>query len=188
MSATPGKNNLKTIVRIVLISVAVVLLIAKVFFIGIYVIPQNGMYPGLPAGSRLYASRHPYAGPASVKRGDIVIFKRDEDGQPYVYIWRVVGLPGDAVVAAGESLTINGQLLPRQRVREADGKTIYREQNGTASYEVAILPTANSNPVPDMTTNVPAGQFFVMGDNRMDAIDSRTFGPIPFSAIIGKKY
>ena len=160
--------------------------VLRAFFFDTYRIPQNGMYPALPAGSLLIAARRAYSAAASVKRGDIVIFTREENGQRYNYIWRVVALPGEKVEAAGDSLSINGQAVQRQKVRETDGRTIFREQIGDLSYEVAFDSSPHDRP-PDVSVAVPADQFFVMGDNRFGARDSRYFGPIPFSSIIGKK-
>jgi len=105
---------------------------------------------------------------------------------PYNYIWRVVALPGDKVEASGDVLIINGQPVQRQRVRGADGTVIFREQLGDAAYEVAFDTAPRSRP-PDVSVTVPPDQFFVMGDNRFGAYDSRYFGPIAFSSIIGKK-
>ena len=167
-------------------AILLVLLAVKTFFIGFYHIPQNGMYPGLPAGSRLLTAKRAYPDASSVKHGDIVVFVREENGQSYVYIWRVVALPGDKVEASGESLAINGQPVRRQRVREAGGSTIFQEQTGDATYEVAFDTSPSSSP-PDTSLTIPPDHFFVMGDNRFEAIDSRYFGPIAFSSIIGKK-
>jgi signal peptidase I len=177
---------MKRIVTWAMIGASLVVLAIKILFIGIYRIPQNGMYPGLPAGSRLFTARRAYSGPSSVKRGDIVVFVREENGQRYNFIWRIVALPGEKVESSGEALTINGQLVKRQRLREADGRTIYREQIGDVSYEIAFDTSPTSNP-PDSSVIVPPGQFFVMGDNRLDARDSRYFGPIAFGSLIGKK-
>ena len=167
--------------------VLLALFVTKNFFVGYYRIPQNGMYPSLPAGSRLFTVKRAYSGPSSVKRGDIVVFVREESGQRYNYIWRVVALPGEKVVTSGEVLVINDKTVQRQRVRAADGKNIFREQIGDVSYEVAFDQTPKSQP-PDTAIKVPSDQFFVMGDNRFDARDSRYFGPVPFSSILGKKY
>jgi signal peptidase I len=144
------------------------------------------MYPGLPAGSRLFTSRRAYSGATSVKRGDIVVFVREENGKPYNYIWRVIALPGEAIQASGETLTVSGQAAQRRHIRSADGNVIYREQIGDVSYEVAFASSPSDSP-PDVSMIVPPDHFFVMGDNRFDARDSRYFGPIPFSSIIGKK-
>src|SRR5262245_49203207 len=48
----------------VLCALLLTLVIVKVFFVAYYVIPQNGMYPTLPSGSRLFATKHPYAAPS----------------------------------------------------------------------------------------------------------------------------
>jgi signal peptidase I len=121
-----------------------------------------------------------------VRRGDIVVFLREEKGQKYVYIWRVVGLPGEKVETSGEMLTINGRAPERERLREVDGMTIYRETTEGSSYEIAVDPRAPQRP-PDTSITVPPGHFFVMGDNRLNALDSRSFGPISFGSIIGRK-
>jgi len=169
-----------------LIGILLVVLIVKTFFIANYRIPQNGMYPTLPANSRLFVNKRAYSAPSSVKRGDIVIFVREEDGQKYHYIWRVIGLPGDKIETSGASLKINGRELERQRVREGQGKIIFREQAEGATYEIAL----DQNPerqLNEASVTVPPDYFFVMGDNRFNARDSRDFGPIAFASILGKK-
>jgi signal peptidase I len=166
--------------------VAVTLAVVKAYFIGYYRIPQNGMYPGLPAGSRLLTAKRAYAEPSAVKRGDIIVFERNEEGKAYTYIWRVVALPGDKVEATGEKLSINGQAVLQQKVRETGGRMIFREQLDDKSYEVAF-DHARLEPPSDVSLTVPQDHFFVMGDNRFEALDSRSFGPIPFRSIRGRK-
>jgi signal peptidase I len=168
------------------VMVVLALLALKTFFIGYYRIPQNGMYPTLPAGSLLFTIKRPYSHISGVKRGDIVVFVREQNGRRYNYIWRVIGLPRDKVETSGESLMINGQPAARERLADADGKSVFREQLGGVSYEIAFDPSAKERP-PDVSVIVPSDHVFVMGDNRFNAFDSRRFGPIPFSSIIGKK-
>jgi signal peptidase I len=164
----------------------VALLVARIFFINFYRIPQNGMFPGLPAGSRLFVNKRAYSVPSDVKRGDIVIFRREENGRRYNYIWRVVGLPGERIETSGRTLTINGQAVQQEPLRDLDGKTVYREEIGSTAYEVAF-DAAQKNRPPDVAVTVPPDHFFVLGDNRLNARDSRMFGPIPFSTILGRK-
>lgn len=166
--------------------VVAALVLVKAFLIGTYRIPQNGMYPGLPSGSFLFALKKPYDHPANVRRGDIVIFLRDEKTGSYTYIWRVVGLPGETVETSGWGLKVNGHVVQRRRVGERDGKSIFHERIGDASYEIALSESPAHEP-PDVSITVPAGHFFVMGDNRLEAMDSRYFGAIPFESIVGKK-
>ena len=163
-----------------------VLFALKLFVVGYYRVPQNGMYPALPAGSSLFTLRRPYSDISAVKRGDIIVFVREQNGQRYNYIWRVVGLPGDKVQTAAESLIINGQPVAHQRLADADGKSLFRESIGSISYEIAFDPSGSERP-PDVSVTVPPDHVFVMGDNRFNAFDSRRFGPIPFSSIMGKK-
>ena len=175
--------------KIVAWSVAIVVLVLlalKTFFIGYYRIPQNGMYPTLPAGSVLFTIKRSYSDISGVKRGDIIVFVREQNGRQYNYIWRVIGLPGDKVQTSDESLIINGQPAARHRLADADGKSIFREQLGNVPYQIAFDPSARERP-PDVSLIVPRDHIFVMGDNRFNAFDSRRFGPIPFSSIIGKK-
>src|SRR2546426_12684395 len=101
-------------------AVLLAILAIKTFFIGYYRIPQNGMYPGLPAGSRVFAAQRASSGASSVKRGDIVVFVREENGKRYNCVWRVVALPVEQVEASGASLTINGQAVQRQRGHKAE--------------------------------------------------------------------
>jgi len=175
--------------KIVAWSVLIVVLMlfsVKALFVGYYRIPQNGMYPTLPAGSVLFTIRRPYSDISAVKRGDVIVFVREQNGQRYNYIWRVIGLPGDAVQTSGESLILNGQPAVRERLADANGKSVFRESIGNVSYEIAFDPSASERP-PDVSVSVPPDHLFVMGDNRFNAFDSRRFGPIPFSSIIGKK-
>jgi signal peptidase I len=181
-----GKSRISRIVQWSLLGVVIVLLIIKVVFIGYYQVPQNGMYPGLPAGSRLFVSKRTYSGPSDVQRGDVVVFVSNEGGKSYVYIWRVIGLPGDTILTSGESLIINGQTVARERAREEPGAIVYREQAGDVEFEIAFS-RSPEHPPPEASMTVPAEHFFVMGDNRFDAVDSRYLGPIAFSAIIGRK-
>jgi signal peptidase I len=74
----------------------------------------------------------------------------------------------------------------RERIREEEGAVIFREKIDGATFEVAFAQSPNHRP-PDASLTVPPDQFFVMGDNRFNAFDSRYFGPISFSSIIGKK-
>jgi signal peptidase I len=168
-------------------AVLVVLFFIGVRYVGYYRIPQNGMYPGLPAGSSLLSIRNPYRYASEVSRGDIVLFTHQQKGQSYTFIWRVVGLPGDTVRVVGDDVFINGEGLRREKVREAGGTVVFREANGGAEYEVAY-PATQGKPPPNAEVKVPEGHFFVLGDNRHEALDSRYHGPIPFTEIIGKKW
>jgi signal peptidase I len=169
-----------------IVAVIAGLLLVRAFVLDYYELPQNGMYPGLPADSLLFGYKLAYSNSSDVQRGDIVIFKGDVKGQSDTYIWRVVGLPGETVETAGESLIIDGQPAKRERVREEPDGVIFREKIKGAEYEIC-LKRQNRDEVPEAAVTIPPEHFFVMGDNRFRAADSRSFGPIPFSAIVARK-
>ena len=110
-------------------------------------------------------------------RGDIVIFNEDglaEFGQSNVkqLVKRVIGLPGDRVVVK-------------------DGHvTIYNPQHTNGFDPDQTLPYGKAHPLPytagDIDVTLSADQIFVCGDNRTDSLDSRAFGPVNLSDIIGK--
>jgi signal peptidase I len=128
-----------------------------------YVIPQNGMYPNFPAGSHLFAIRYPYSDPAQVARGDVVIFTAPSQGQETVFIWRVVGLPGDSVETKGDEVIINGQAVKREIVRSDKDMQLLLETNGEASYEIALSKQPPEKPPPAIEITLAPGQFFVNG-------------------------
>ncbi|HSZ54118.1 MAG TPA: signal peptidase I [Tepidisphaeraceae bacterium] len=175
--------------RWALLAVLAVLLLLKTFVIDRYTVPQAGMFPTIPSGGSFFAWKHPYRDPSQVRRGDVIAFWRQlPDGQKYQFVWRVVGLPGDRIELAGDSVSVNGQPLPREQARTENGLVIYREHNGDAAYEVAYpssVTAATSQPV--VTLTVPPDQFFVLGDNRDFAQDSRYDGTVPFTHIVAKK-
>lgn len=176
----------KRVVRWTIAAVVFGLLLAKFFVLDFWVIPQNGMFPTLPGGSRFLARRHAYASPSQVQRGDIVIFNQLVNGKNYQFIWRVIGMPEDHVVISGHDVAVNNKPLAHEQLRTYAGGTIYRESDGVHSYEIAVE-TNPAQPAPSIDLTVPDDQFFLLGDNRDAAVDSRYRGPVPFSAIVARK-
>jgi signal peptidase I len=163
-----------------------VLVALRLFVINVSVVPQNGMYPTISGGSFVFSWKRPYGGIATVERGDIVFFNRIQQGQTYLYVWRVVGLPGDKVFAAKDVLSLNGSPLKREVIRDEGSLVIFKETAGTASYEIAIAKAPRDIP-PDVEVTVGSDELFVVGDNRYNAVDSRYFGPIKFATVVGRK-
>ncbi|MBI4991240.1 signal peptidase I [Candidatus Gottesmanbacteria bacterium] len=100
-------------------------------------------------------------------RGDVVIFKAPRN--PDVdYIKRIIGLPGERVKILGGAVYINGLRLSEPYLTSS-----------TNLFPGSFLQEG-------VEITVPEGEYFVMGDNRSHSSDSREFGPIPQSLIIGK--
>jgi signal peptidase I len=125
------------------------------------------------------------------------------------YIKRVIGLPGDTVSYQNKQLTINGEPVPR--TPEADYlhpdrmyySKQYRESLNGISYDTlndadapAFVPDVARFPYRDQcrydstgfVCKVPAGNYFVMGDNRDNSKDSRVWGFVPDANIVGKAF
>lgn len=117
----------------------------------------DAMAPTLHDGDIRFADTAAYDS-SSPRRGDIVLFR--DSGER---IGRIVGLPGETVAFAGGTVQIDGSPL--------------REP---------YLPAGTQSTAPQGSYSVPAGEYFVLNDNRARMKDSRTLGSVPRSAIQGK--
>jgi signal peptidase I len=168
----------------IIIAVAVGLaLLVQAYVVKPYRIPSGSMENTLMIGDRVFVNRFIYHF-RSVHRGDIVVFREPGNGPDAgtVLIKRVIGLPGDTITLHSGSVYINGKRLSEPYVRPQ------RNANGTLGPEPTLAfsdgePYALVSPY-----KVPAGDYFMMGDNRTDSGDSRQFGPMPRSDIIGEAF
>lgn len=154
-----------------LLAAALIALLLRLFILQPYWIPSESMEPTLHgcAGcndDRLLVNKLAYV-LNGVHRGDVVVFHRP----PSVHtaekdlVKRVVALPGETVSAHGGKVWVGD--------RPVSEPYVSRPCHGTDDF----------GPV-----TVPRGELFVMGDNRCDSFDSRMFGPIPRSSIIGRAF
>ena len=153
---------------VVLIGAALVIaLLIKTFLFQAFYIPSESMVPTLERGDRVLVNKLSYD-LHDVHRGDIVVFRAPPEARSDGIddlVKRVIGLPGDTVEA-----------------RE-DGRVYVNGRRIDEGYLPAGTRTTNLPP-----TKVPAGHLFMMGDNRMASRDSRYFGPIEESAVIGRVF
>jgi signal peptidase I len=109
------------------------------------------------------------------KRGDIVVFNPPEDWTASEnrtpFIKRVIGVAGDTVEIHDGRVFVNGVALKEPYVFAVDGKA---------------QPTTTTTDPPEW--RVPDGELFVMGDHRQSSSDSRNFGPIEVSHVIGRAW
>jgi signal peptidase I len=143
-----------------------------------------------------------------VARGDVVVFRYPMNTN-LDYIKRVVGLPGDTVSYLNKQLSINGQPVPKTAQPDfLDEQSMryekqYAETLGQVNFNLlndpsrpTILPAVYDFPNKDLCNysaqgfvcKVPAGHYFMMGDNRDNSEDSRYWGFVPDANIVGKAF
>ncbi len=152
-----------------------------------YIVPQNGMYPSMPPKSTFWVKRKLFIKLENILRGDIIVFYHKENDMIYDFIWRVIGIPGDKVRIEGTSVYINNQLLKHNQKEETADQIIFLEKGFNTDYLVAYDKEPKSTQRIDMDIIVPSEHFFLLGDNRDNAMDSRFKGFVPFSNVIGIK-
>jgi signal peptidase I len=180
-----------------------------------YVIPSGSMIPTLLIHDHIlvnkaaYGVRKPFSKEwirwfGRPERGDIVVFRSLESDNHFM-IKRVVGLPGDEIkYSANGELIVNGNPLPRDLLegqnnaengyyavneidleRPIENFSFYEEGEGK-KYRTILRSEALRLEWDDEPYKVPEGQLFVMGDNRDNSRDSRTWGALPEENLLGK--
>ena len=132
-------------------------------------IPSESMYPTLKVGDRVAVNKAAFK-LGSIEHGQLVVFQRpkaavnNDASQPAQLIKRVIGLPGDVVEARGGIVYIDGEPIDESAYLSPD-----------------VITNNLAQPV-----TVAPGQIFVMGDNREHSMDSREFGTVSESSVIGR--
>jgi signal peptidase I len=167
-------------------------------------VPTGSMNPTILEGDLIYVDKiayglrfpltfHRLAQWADPQRGDIVVCFSPEDGTRLVK--RVIGLPGDTVELKNNRLFLNGRPLNYSPIDSRHTDALSAEQKNTALLATEDLggaahPVMSTPAVRAMRnfepTTVPQGFYFVLGDNRDNSRDSRFFGFVERSAIVGE--
>jgi signal peptidase I len=142
-----------------------------------------------------------------IQRGDVVVFKYPKDAS-VSFVSRVVGLPGETIQVKSGVVFINGEELAEQRSvvereRTSEDKGPLREisSEGAGSYRVYDYVKEDGDEAvfltlmgPDVRFGgekpflIPQGEYFMLGDNRDNALDSRFWGTVKREAITGKAW
>jgi signal peptidase I len=161
---------------LVVIAGAVLLaLLIKAFVLQAFFIPSLSMASTLEKGDRVLVNKLSYTF-GDVDRGDIVVFERpptETAGDIPDLIKRVVGLPGESIVIKDDIVYVDGRALDEPYLDDA------------------VITSTASTPLKCSDTEpcvVPPDYVWVMGDNRPDSKDSRFFGAIPESSIVGRSF
>ena len=131
-----------------------------------YTMDGNSMTPTISNGQNFLSTRN-YKNP---KRGDVVVIKFPASLQitAQIGVKRIIGLPGERVVVRDNKVTVYNSSNPQGFILE-DPK--YNPSNSVTTGNVDV--------------NITNDSVFVLGDNRPQSLDSREFGTLPLSAILG---
>jgi len=188
-------------------------LVLRAFIYEPFRIPSGSMMPTLLVGDFILVNKFDYGlrlpithtkitGGEKPKRGDVAVFRYPED-ESLDYIKRVIGLPGDHISYYNRRLSINGKTVKTKFLENYQGLgessklvinqgcdnikakcKVFNEQMGEASYTMMTNPDVRYSS--DGELFVPAGHYFVMGDNRDHSNDSRFWGFVPEENLVGK--
>jgi signal peptidase I len=168
--AATGKTLIRWIVEwlgIILVALAAAFLIRGYVFQTFY-IPSVSMVPTLQVGDRIIVSKLSTAF-GDINRGDVIVFKHPpreqcggDTGPNSDLVKRVIGLPGDELTSRNNTIYVNGKKLVEHWEHAPD-----------LGSEIGYV-------------KVPKNQYFMMGDNRPSSCDSRMWGTLPKSLIVGK--
>lgn len=172
------------------------------FLIEPFRIPSGSLVPTLNVGDFIAVKKYSYGLRFPVlekklvplgkpKAGDIAVFRWPPYPEKYDYIKRVIGLPGDHIEYKNKQLIINGtpaaQTFVRYTTDESSGHAVaeYQENLEGVTHRIYVRPDATAV---DFDVHVPAGNYFMMGDNRDDSADSRFFGFVQDSYLRGQAW
>jgi signal peptidase I len=164
----------------IVVAAAVVLALAlQAWVVKPYRIPSGSMLDTLKPGDRVLVNRFVYHLRAP-HRGDVVVFHYPADPR-VVFIKRIVGAPGDVLSVRDGCLYVNGAKAREPYVHRTGGRA-----DPTLAGPVVAGSTLRDAWSLARPYTVPAGHYFVMGDNRTDSDDSRDWGTVARSAIVGE--
>jgi signal peptidase I len=203
-----------------LFPVILIVFILRSFLFEPFKIPSGSMIPTLLVGDLILVNKFHYGvrlpvinkkiiDNNAVQRGDVMVFRYPVDPRQD-YIKRVVGIPGDEVTYANQTLSLNGQkvaTVAKGEFYDEDSlrySPMFSEKLGNLEHHILVDLRRQAYYGPDpkpfpkaencrytaegLTCKVPAGHYFMMGDNRDNSQDSRYWGFVPDENIVGKAF
>jgi len=157
-------------------------------------VPSGSMMPTILVGDRIFINKLAYdlkvpfttwhvAKWADPQRGDIIVFPSPADGVRLVK--RVVAVPGDRLELKDDHLFINGQQAS-YAIDNRTQQTVVLDETVSGKVHSLMLDLQKPAMRSFGPVQVPAGEYFVMGDNRDNSFDSRYFGFVPRDTIFGR--
>ncbi|BBA37515.1 signal peptidase I [Methylocaldum marinum] len=184
--------------------IILIVLLLRSFLVEPFRIPSGSMMPTLLIGDFILVNKYAYGIRLPVlntkivdmgepERGDIVVFRFPKD--PTIdYIKRVIGVPGDRIAYFNKQLYVNGEAVKQTDIAEYQGvgqgnimtgARLLSENLSGIQHDILIR---EGQPSVQGEFAVPEGHYFVMGDNRDNSNDSRYWGTVPESHLVGKAF
>ena len=148
-----------------------IFVIIRSFFFSNYIVEGKSMMPTLQDGNKLVVNKIGYE-IGELHRFDVIVFHASPEED---YVKRIIGLPGDSIEYKNDILYINGKPYKEQYLDKYKSKII----DGKLTGDFTLKEITNKE-------KVPPGKIFVLGDNRRDSSDSRFFGFVDQSKVVGK--
>lgn len=181
------------------VSVIVIATFVMTFIVQAFVIPSESMENTLLIGDYLLVDKIDYANGGiwspllpytKIKRGDIVVFHYPVHPSQH-FVKRVIGVPGDRIHLVNKQVYVNGNpLVENYTIYQSSQPNPYRDNFPTTKYIDGNVDSRwwiqMRKLIEDGQLIVPAGYYFVLGDNRDESLDSRYWGFVPRQNIVGR--
>ena len=163
----PKENFFIEIIKFIIIALIIVIPV-RTYIAQPFIVNGPSMDPTFNTGQYIIVDQLSYR-LNSPERGDVIIFKYPRNPKVY-YIKRIIGLPGETLVSNGGRVTVQNKENPEGIV--LNDSFIADRHRTSDDFKISLGPT----------------EYFVMGDNRAESADSRTWGPLDKKLIVGRAF
>lgn len=183
--------------------VLLIVFVLRSFVVEPFRIPSGSMEPTLNTGDFIlvnkftYGIRFPVVNKLLIpynlpERGDTIVFRFPVDPR-MDFIKRVIGVPGDKIQYKNKELSVNGTKITEEFIGDITYLDSFGQSVTVKEWQEDLLGVKHhiyERPVAGREFNfvVPEGKYFVMGDNRDDSDDSRSWGFVPAENVVGKAF
>lgn len=183
--------------------ILLIVLLLRSFIVEPFRIPSGSMLPTLEIGDFILVNKYAYGLKLPVlhdkivpvgapRTGDVAVFRYPRDASQD-YIKRIVGVPGDHIIYRDKQLQINGQVIAQAERGDigvfSEMLPIEMQRRSEslpgAGHDILLAPSVSQ---PMGQWRVPPGHYFVMGDNRDNSNDSRAWGFVPETNLVGRAF
>jgi signal peptidase I len=180
------------------LAMTVIILFAVTFVVQAFRVPTESMENTLLVGDYLLADKLHFGDAGrmgwllpyrKIQRGEIIVFHYPLDGSQY-FVKRVIGIPGDRIHLLNGMVYVNGSPLQEDYATYKTGTADSYRDDFPAQLWTSIANVSWRSRLSEYVSHgelvVPAGDYFVLGDNRERSSDSRYWGFVPHANVVGR--